>query len=66
MQDGLGEKFFIATLAALGEIWVPDSVRAELANVMWQWCRNGGVPVEVAAAALELLGARERACVEQP
>ena len=27
---------------------VPDSVRAELANVMWQWVTKGDVPLSVA------------------
>lgn len=42
-----------SVLEALGEVWVPDSVRSELANVMWQWCRAGRVALDLATLALD-------------
>ncbi len=37
-------------LEAVDRIIVPDSVRAELSNVMWQWVTKEGVSLEVATA----------------
>ncbi len=39
-------------LQSAPEIWVPDSIRAELANVIWQWIRVKEMPLEEGLAAL--------------
>lgn len=36
-------------------IWVPDSLRAELGNVAWQWVLRGGIARDHAHAALRAL-----------
>ena len=44
------EGFHEEALSVLGkasEILVPDSFRAELANVVWQWIKVRGVPLDV-------------------
>lgn len=35
------------------EIWVPDSLRAELVNVVWQWVHLRGVPIETGQDVLQ-------------
>jgi predicted nucleic acid-binding protein len=39
-------------MAATPEIWVPESFRAEFANVVWLWVRSGAVPHDVGVIAL--------------
>lgn len=34
-------------------ISVPDSFRAEMANVLWQWIRHRGIPIETAFQVME-------------
>lgn len=41
-----------AVLEQADRIIVPDSFRAEFANVLWQWVRRGGVDPELAGALL--------------
>ena len=36
-----------------GEILVPDSYRAELLNVAWQWVQNKAVPLAIAVDVLD-------------
>jgi len=40
-------------LEAATNIAVPDSVRAELANVVWQWCTHRDLSLEVGRSALD-------------
>lgn len=40
-------------LETAGEIVVPDSMRAELANVVWQWCVHRDLPLTTGEAILE-------------
>jgi predicted nucleic acid-binding protein len=42
----------VAAMGASEEILVPDILRAELANVVWQWVRAHRVAVETARAIL--------------
>jgi predicted nucleic acid-binding protein len=42
----------VAVLAGADEIQGPDSLRAELANVCWQWVRHRDLPLEVAIDVL--------------
>lgn len=42
----------LRVLESVDRIIVPDSLRAELANVMWQWVTRDGVSLDVATAAL--------------
>ncbi len=45
-----------AALAALdqsGPITVPDSIRAELGNIVWQWVRHRGVDINTGFAVME-------------
>jgi len=42
----------LATLRAVKEIWEPDSYRAELLSVVWQWVRTRNLPLEAGAAVL--------------
>jgi predicted nucleic acid-binding protein len=39
-------------MAATPEIWVPESFRAEFANVVWLWVRSGAVPPDAGVIAL--------------
>lgn len=39
-------------LAATEDVWVPESFRAEFANVVWMWVRSGRVSLEDGFAAL--------------
>lgn len=39
-------------LGRADEIWVPDSIRAELASAVWQWVRHRDVLLETAIEAL--------------
>jgi predicted nucleic acid-binding protein len=52
----LGEAEFhapaVEALRALPDIWAPESLRAELANVLWLWIRHRGVEP---SAGLEML-----------
>lgn len=42
----------MAALAKAPDIVVPDSFRAELTNVLWQWVRLRGVPLDHAVSLL--------------
>lgn len=42
----------LTVLESADRLIVPDSVRAELANVMWQWVTKENVAVDVATATL--------------
>ncbi|HHM04814.1 MAG TPA: PIN domain-containing protein [Gammaproteobacteria bacterium] len=42
----------MAVLETLDDIIVPDSMRAELTNVLWQWVQHGGVERATAHAIL--------------
>ncbi|MFZ9890023.1 MAG: type II toxin-antitoxin system VapC family toxin, partial [Myxococcota bacterium] len=42
----------LQVLESVDRLIVPDSLRAELANVMWQWVSKEGVSVDVATATL--------------
>lgn len=42
----------VRALRVLPEIWAPESLRAELANVLWLWIRHRGVEVAEGVAAL--------------
>jgi len=37
----------LSVLSKASEILVPDSFRSELANVVWQWIKVRGVPLDV-------------------
>ena len=39
-------------IEAAKEIWVPDSCRAELVNIVWQWVQFRDVPLETGPAVL--------------
>ncbi len=43
----------LAALAAARPLYAPDSLRAELANVVWQWVRQRHVSIEFAHTALQ-------------
>ena len=43
----------LEVLERVNEIWVPDSLRAELVNVVWQWVHLRGVPIETGQDALQ-------------
>ena len=45
-------EYAAAAFERLDEVWVPDSLRAELVNVVWQWSRKGGVSPDIASSAL--------------
>lgn len=53
----LGVKEFrrdaVAVLEAVDEVIVPDSMRAELTNVLWQWVQHRGVGIETTRAVLQ-------------
>ena len=42
----------IRVIEAAKEIWVPDSCRAELVNIMWQWVQFRDVALETAIEVL--------------
>lgn len=42
----------IRLLRATEELWAPESLRAELVNVLWLWVRHRGVEPSVARDAL--------------
>lgn len=44
-------------LADAQEVWAPDSLRAELTNVLWQWVRRNRLPLADGQAALGQAGA---------
>lgn len=52
----LGEAEFhapaVEALSTLPELWAPESLRAELTNVVWLWIRHRGVEPAAGLAAL--------------
>ncbi len=52
----LGEEEFhepsVEALRALPEVWAPESLRAEFANVVWLWIRHRGVEPAAGLAML--------------
>lgn len=43
----------LEVLHRAGDIIAPDSLRAELLNVVWQWTRQGGVSTQTGMAVLQ-------------
>ncbi len=43
----------IRVIGSADELWAPESLRAELVNVLWLWVRHRGVPPEIAREALQ-------------
>jgi predicted nucleic acid-binding protein len=42
----------VAALAEAEDLWAPESISAELVNVLWLWVRHRGVEPTAAVAAL--------------
>ena len=43
----------LEALQRAGDIIAPDSLRAELLNVVWQWTRQGGISTQTGLAVLQ-------------